>query len=83
MKLLVDRHPPVEYKDRIHGEQFVITFRWGDDSDMVPVEVVALYKYQDDILVAGTQQKDWNTFDQAVEAGEAIADRFVAKYWQD
>jgi hypothetical protein len=50
---------------------------------MVPVEVVALYKYRDDILVAGTQQKDWSTFDQAVEAGEAIADRFVAKYWQD
>lgn len=83
MKLLVDRRPPVEYQDRVHGEQFVITFRWGDDSDMVPVEVVALYKYQDDILVAGTQQKDWSTFDQAVEAGKTIADRFVAKYWQD
>ncbi|ANI04204.1 hypothetical protein A210_16615 [Pseudomonas putida SJTE-1] len=83
MKLLVDRLPSVDYDDRLHGEKFVITFRWGDEPGMVPAEVVTLYKYQGEILVAGTQKRDWNTYDEAVEAGKVIADRFVAKYWKD
>jgi hypothetical protein len=83
MQLLVDRMPSVDYDDRLHGEQFVITFHWGEISDPVPTEVVALYKYKGDVLVAGTRKKDWNSYDEAVEAGKEIADKFVAKYWQD
>lgn len=83
MPLLVDRQPPVDYDDRVHGEKFVIAFRWGENSDPVPTEVVALYKYREDVLVAGTRKKDWNSYDEAMEAGKAIADRFVEKYWRD
>lgn len=83
MPLLIDRLHPVDYDDRAHGEQFVITFGWEGYSDRVPSEVVVLYKYHGDILVAGTRQKAWESFDEAVEVGKQIADRFVEKYWQD
>ncbi|WLH85998.1 hypothetical protein [Pseudomonas sp. FP2338] len=83
MQLLVDRMPSVDYDDRLHGEKFVITFSWGANSDPVPTQVVALYKYKGDVLVAGTRDKNWSSYEQAVEAGKEISDKFVAKYWQD
>ncbi|MEJ3661585.1 hypothetical protein WD277_11500 [Pseudomonas fragi] len=83
MQLLVDRMPSADYDDRLHGEKFVIMFDWGENSDPVPIEVVVLYKYKGDVLIAGTRRKNWNSYDEAVEAGKEIADKFVAKYWQD
>jgi hypothetical protein len=83
MQLLVDRMPPVDYDDRLHGEQFVIAFSWGENSDPVPTEIAVLYKYKGNVLVAGTREKDWSSYDEAVQAGKVIADKFVAKHWQD
>lgn len=83
MPLLFDRMPPVDYDDPEHGVQFVIAFNWGEQTNPVPEEVVVLTKLGNDIIVAATRSKSWETYEEAVEVGKKAADKFVVKHWKD
>ena len=83
MPLLFDRMPSVDYNDPEHDVLFVITFDWGEQTNPVPEGVVVLTRLDDEIIVAATRSKSWETYEEAVEVGKQAADKFVAKYWKD